>query len=98
MFVASESAGKRIYPLVSELAADGIPVAVTCRVLKLARQPYYRWWAHPISDAELLEAYRANALFVDRHVIPPGCPSRNSATGGPRCRSTAMAWCCPPVR
>ena len=25
-----------------ELAADGIPVAVTCRVLKLARQPYYR--------------------------------------------------------
>ena len=27
------------YPLVSELAAEGIPVAVTCRVLKLARQP-----------------------------------------------------------
>ncbi len=21
---------------------------------------------------------------VDRHAIPPGCPSRNSATGGPR--------------
>ncbi len=34
-----------MYPLVSELAADGIPVAVTCRVLKLARQPYYRWLA-----------------------------------------------------
>ena len=32
-----------MYPLVRELAADGIPVAVTCRVLKLARQPYYRW-------------------------------------------------------
>lgn len=27
------------YPLVRELAADGIPVTVTCRVLKLARQP-----------------------------------------------------------
>ncbi|RDI23298.1 hypothetical protein DEU38_112162, partial [Rhodococcus sp. AG1013] len=32
-------------PLVRELAADGIPVAVTCRVLGIARQPYYRWLA-----------------------------------------------------
>jgi hypothetical protein len=31
-----------IYPLVSELADDGIAVTVACRVLKLARQPYYR--------------------------------------------------------
>ena len=54
----------------SELAADGIPVAVTCRVLKLARQPYYRWLAHPITDAELVEAYRANALF-DAHKDDP---------------------------
>lgn len=44
-----------------ELAVDGIPVAVTCRVLQLARQPYYRWRANPITDAELIEAYRANA-------------------------------------
>ena len=29
-----------IYPLVSELAVDGIPVAVSCRVVKLARQPH----------------------------------------------------------
>ena len=58
------------YPLVKELAADGIPVAVTCRVLKLARQPYYRWLANPITDAELVEAYRANALF-DAHRDDP---------------------------
>ena len=51
------------YPLVRDLAADGIPVTVTCRVLKLARQPYYRWLANPITTAELDEAYRANALF-----------------------------------
>ena len=31
-----------MYPLVRELAADGIPVAVMCRVLKIALQPYYR--------------------------------------------------------
>ena len=53
-----------------ELAADGIPVAVTCRVLQLARQPYYRWRANPITDAELVHAYRANALF-DAHAEDP---------------------------
>ncbi len=59
-----------MYPLVKELAADGIPVTVTCRVLKLARQPYYRWLAHPISDSELAEAYLANALFDAHHDDP----------------------------
>lgn len=59
-----------IYPLVRELAADGIPVTVTCRVLKIARQPYYRWLASPVTDAELVEAYRANALF-DAHKDDP---------------------------
>ena len=43
---------------------------MTCRVLKLARQPYYRWRANPITDAELVEAYRANALF-DAHRDDP---------------------------
>ena len=58
-----------------ELAEDGIPVAVTCRVLKLSRQPYYRWLRDPITDAERAWAYRANALFDahrdDRRVRTP---------------------------
>ena len=66
----AQPAGKRLYPLVKELAADGIPVAVTCRVLKLPRQPYYRWLANPVTDAELAEAYRANAIF-DAHRDDP---------------------------
>ena len=45
-------------------------MAVTCRVLQLARQPYYRWLARPVTDAEVLEAYRANALF-DAHTDDP---------------------------
>lgn len=53
-----------------ELAADGIPVTVTCRVLKLSRQPYYRWLKHPVTNAERVEAYRANALF-DAHRDDP---------------------------
>ncbi len=59
-----------MYPLVREVAAGGIPVAVTCRVLGIARQPYYRWLADPVTDAELEEAYRANALF-DAHREDP---------------------------
>lgn len=35
-----------------ELAADGIGVAVSCRVLGLARQPYYRWLHQPTSPTE----------------------------------------------
>jgi len=46
-----------MYPLVRELAARDasirVPVAVTCRVLKIARQPYYRWLAQPVTAAEL---------------------------------------------
>ncbi|MCZ0989134.1 IS3 family transposase [Streptomyces diastatochromogenes] len=61
---------KRIYPLVKELATGGIPVTVTCRALKLARQPYYRWLDRPVTDAVLEEAYRANALF-DAHREDP---------------------------
>ena len=53
-----------MYPLVRELAADGVPVTVTCRVLDIARQPYYRWLKCPVTDTELTAAYRANALFV----------------------------------
>jgi transposase InsO family protein len=59
-----------MYPLVRELADDGVPVTVTCRVLKISRQPYYRWLACPVSDAELQAAYVANAIF-DAHQDDP---------------------------
>ena len=54
----------------TELAADGIPVTVTCGVLKIARQPYYRWLARPATTAEVTQAYRANAL-VDAYRDDP---------------------------
>ena len=64
--VAGEPAGEKFH-LVKEFAADRIPVAVTCRVLKLSRQPYYRWLVEPVTDNEIVEAHRANALFDARH-------------------------------
>ena len=86
-----------IYPLVRELAGDGIPVAVTCRVLKLARQPYYRWLAAPVTASELARAYRANALF-DAHRDDPEFGYRllvdeAAANGHPMTGRTAWAIC-----
>lgn len=59
-----------MFPLVRDLADDGIPVTVTCGVLKLCRQQYYRWLTEPVTAAELAEAYLANALF-DAHRDDP---------------------------
>ncbi|SER50254.1 hypothetical protein SAMN05443377_101192 [Propionibacterium cyclohexanicum] len=59
-----------MYPLVRELAVDGIPGTVTCRVLKLARQSYYRWLAAPVSERELADACVVNALFDAHHDDP----------------------------
>ena len=53
-----------------ELAADGIAVTVSCRVLKLSRQPYYRWLATPVTASDIQRAHRANALF-DAHRDDP---------------------------
>ena len=59
-----------MYPLVSQLAAEGIPVVVSCRVLNLARSAYYRWLKEPFTDAQLDEAWTANAIF-DAHRDDP---------------------------
>lgn len=53
-----------------ELTNDGIPVVVSCRVLKLSRQPYYRWLRSPVTERDLTQAYRANALH-DAHLEDP---------------------------
>ena len=59
-----------MYPLVRELAVDGIPVTVTCRVLKMARAPYYRWLQAPVTETDWVAAHRTNALF-DAHRDDP---------------------------
>lgn len=45
-------------------------MAVSLRVLKLSRAPYYRWLHQPVTGAELVQAYRAGALF-DAHRDDP---------------------------
>lgn len=77
-----------------ELAADGIPVAVSCRVLKLSRPPYYRWLTEAVTTAERTEAVRANALF-DAHRDDPEFGYRflaDEAEAAGQSMSTRTAW------
>lgn len=54
----------------NELAADGIPVAVTCRVPKFAKQPYYRWLQSLVSRRDWDDAHLINAA-IDVHADDP---------------------------
>lgn len=58
------------YPLVADLAAEGIPVRVTCGVLGFSPQAFYKWRSRPCSDRDLVDAYLTNAL-VDAHDDDP---------------------------
>ena len=59
------------YPLVRDLAVEGIPVTVACRVLKFTPQAFYAWQANPVSQRDLVDAYAMNAAF-DIHADDPG--------------------------
>jgi putative transposase len=51
------------YPLVLELAADGIAVTLICRVLGFSTQGFYRWRANPITDRDWADAHLINAAL-----------------------------------
>lgn len=59
-----------MYPLVLDLADDGVPVAVTCRVLGFSKQAFYQWKARPVSDRDYDDAHLINAAFEVHHDDP----------------------------
>ena len=58
------------YPLVLDLADDGIPVAVTCRVLGFSKQAFYKWRGNPVSDRDWADGQLINAAY-DIHADDP---------------------------
>ena len=60
-----------MYPLVEDLAADGIPVAVTCRVLGFSKQAFYAWRRSRVSQRDWDDAHLINAA-LDIHHDDPG--------------------------
>lgn len=58
------------YRLVLGFAVDGLPVAVSCRLLGVSRQAFYRWRAHPISDRDRSDAYLIDSALEVHHDDP----------------------------
>jgi transposase InsO family protein len=80
------------YPLVLDLAADKIPVAVTCRVLGFSKQAFYAWRQNPVSQRDWDDAHLINAA-LDVHRDDPAfgyrfiadeLPARGVTAGGNR--------------
>jgi|SRR5680860_583262 len=59
-----------MFPLVRELAAEGIPVRLTCGVLGFSPQAFYKWRANPVSDRDWSDAQVLNAI-VEIHADDP---------------------------
>jgi putative transposase len=57
-------------PLVLDLVADNIPVAVTCRVLGFSKQAFYRWRAGPVTQQDWDDAHLINAAIEIHHDDP----------------------------
>ena len=58
------------YPLVTELADEGVPVVRSCEVLGFSTQGYYKWVAKPYSDRDYDDACLLNAIH-DIHAADP---------------------------
>ncbi|HEU5271105.1 MAG TPA: IS3 family transposase, partial [Jatrophihabitans sp.] len=69
-YFARDTPPKMMFPLVLDLAEDGIPVAVTCRVLGFSKQAFYQWKAQPVTDRDWADAHLINAA-IDIHYDDP---------------------------
>ena len=58
------------YPLVVDLAADGVPVRLSCEVLGFSRQAFYAWRAQPVSQRDWDDAHLVDAI-LDIHDDDP---------------------------
>lgn len=60
-----------MYPLVIDLAVDGISVSLSCRVLGFSKQAFYKWRASPVSQRDWDDAH----LINQAHGIHAGDPA-----------------------
>jgi putative transposase len=59
-----------MYPLVGDLAFEGIPITVSCRVLVFSTTAYYDWRRSPVSQRDWDDAHLINAA-MDVHADDP---------------------------
>lgn len=56
-----------MFPLVLDLAAAGVPVAVACRTFGISKQAFGRWKADPVLQRDWDDAHLINAAYDIRH-------------------------------
>jgi hypothetical protein len=61
------------YPLVRDLAAGGVPVSVTCRVLGFSAPAFYAWKKSPVCQRDWDDAHLINAAMVTWRADRPPC-------------------------
>jgi transposase InsO family protein len=59
-----------MFPLVLDLAVDGIPVAVTCRTLGFSKQGFYQWKTNPVTRRDWDDAHLINTALNIHHDDP----------------------------
>ncbi len=59
-----------MFPLVADLAAEGVPVTLTCGLLGFSPQAFYKWKRRPCSDRDWADAHITNAI-LDVHADDP---------------------------
>jgi transposase InsO family protein len=58
------------FPLVRDLAAEGVPVRLACGVLGFSAQAFYKWKRRPCSNRDWIDAHTINTI-VDVHADDP---------------------------
>jgi transposase InsO family protein len=51
-----------MFPAVAQISADGFPVRVVCRVLKVSPSGFYEWRSRPPSKRDLEDAYLTETI------------------------------------
>ena len=59
-----------MFPLVRDLVDDGVPDAVTCRVLGFSKQVFFTWRRQPVTDRDWSDAHLVNAAIDIHHDDP----------------------------
>ncbi|WP_414056439.1 IS3 family transposase [Prescottella equi] len=60
-YLSRDGQPKMMFPLVLDLAVDGVPVTVTCRVLRFSTQAFYKWKKDPVTQRDWDDAHLINA-------------------------------------
>jgi len=86
-----------MYPLVVDLAGEGVRVSTTCRVLGFSSQAFYKWRARPWSNSAWDDAHLINEL-VDLHADDPEFGYRflhdELVAGGHGVSANRVHWLC----